>query len=153
PSTFWSDHFSRMQAQADGSPMTVARLRQWLDEPRPMGLLPELQNLVILAFAAQADRTLVRNGAPASGSLDRIDDTIELREQALPSEDVWARARERASALFGLTPGEVRKGATVSQLAAALKERADATRPVLSGLATELRLRMESFGVTADAAA
>jgi hypothetical protein len=153
PSTFWADHFSRMQAQAGGSPMAVARLRQWLDEPRPMGLSPELQNLVILAFAAQADRTLVRNGAPASGSLDRIDDAIELREQPLPSEDVWARARERVRDLFGIVPGEVRKGATVSQLAAAIKERADAMRPVLSGLATELRLRMDRFGVTADAAA
>jgi hypothetical protein len=109
--------------------------------------------LVILAFAAQADRTLVRNGAPASGSLDRIDDAIELREQPLPSEDVWARARERVRDLFGIVPGEVRKGATVSQLAAAIKERADAMRPVLSGLATELRLRMDRFGVTADAAA
>src|SRR5262249_1715976 len=67
--------------------------------------------------------------------------------------DIWARARKRASDLFGIVPGEVRKGATVSQLAAVIKERADATRPVLSGLATELRMRMEKFGVTADAAA
>ena len=152
-SPFWADHFARMQARADGAAMTVARLRVWIDQPQPMGLSPELQNLVILAFAAQADRTLVRNGAPASASLDRIDDTIELREQPLPSEDVWARARERASALFGITPSEVRKGATVSQLAAALKERADATRPVLNSLAAELRMRMERFDVTADAAA
>jgi hypothetical protein len=152
-STSWADHFSRMQAQAGGVPMTVACLRQWLDEPQPMGLSPEFQNLVILAFAAQADRTLVRNGAPASASLDRIDDTIELREQPLPSEDVWARARKRASDLFGIVPGEVRKGATVSHLSAALKERVDAMRPVLNGLATELCMRMENFGVTADAAA
>ena len=151
-STFWADHFSRMQAQAGGGAVTVARLRAWIDQPKPTGLSSELQNLIILAFVAQADRTLMRNGAPAPASLDRVDDSVELHEQPLPSEETWARARERASVLFGMVPSAVRKGATVSQLADALKERADATRPVLDRLAIELRTRMERFGVGVDTA-
>jgi hypothetical protein len=152
-STFWADHFSHMQAQAAGGAVTVGQLRGWIDQPRPMGLSPEPQNLVVLAFVAQADRSLIRNGVPALGSLDRIDDAVELREQPLPGEEVWARARERASVLFGVVSSEVRKGATVSQLAAVLKEHAEAMRPVLNGLATELRTRMERFGVAVDTAA
>jgi hypothetical protein len=132
--------------------MTVARLRQWIDEPKPMGLTPEVQNLVILVFAAQADRTLIRQGAPATTSIDRLDDQIELREQPLPVEAVWARARERAASLFGLTPNEVRKGANVAQLAAGLREKAAAARPILSGLANTLRARMERFDVAVDPA-
>jgi hypothetical protein len=130
--------------------MTVARLRDWIDQPKAMGLTQEVQNLVVLAFAAQGDRTLVRNDAPAPGTIDRLDGEVELREQPLPDEAVWERARERAGSLFGLAPGEVRKGATVSQLAADLKERATAVRPVLTELANGLRARMEAFGVAVD---
>jgi hypothetical protein len=151
-SPHWSEHFARMNAQAGGGPMTVSRLRAWLDEPKPMGLTPEVENLVILAFAAQADRILVRNGASASASIDRLDNELELREQPLPDEATWARARERAGALFGLVPVEVRKGTSVSKLAADLKEQANAARPVLSDLARALSARIETFGGAADAA-
>jgi hypothetical protein len=148
----WADHFARMHARAGGGLMTVARLRDWIDEPKPMGLTPEARNLVILAFAAQADRTLTRLGAPAIASIDRLDDQIELLEQPLPDEAVWAQARERAASLFGLAPNEVRKGANIAQLAADLREKATAAQPILSGLANTLRARMERFGVAVDPA-
>ena len=150
-STHWADHFSRMHAQGGGGALTVARLREWMDKPNPMGLTSEVQNLVVLAFAAQADRSLVRNGAPTTGSIDRLDDAVELREQALPDEATWTRARARAAALFGLTSGEVRKGATMARLAAELRTKAAEARPVLARLSQELEPRMAEFGVGADA--
>ena len=116
-----------------------------------MGLQPKVQNLVILAFAAQADRTFVRNGAPIQVSLDQIDDTAELREEALPDEAAWTKARERASALFGLAAGEVRKGATVAQLAADLKAKAGEKRGQLAELLRELRPRVEGLRVPTTA--
>ena len=147
-SSHWAEHFARMHAQAGGGEaLTVARLRAWIDEPRAMGLPLEAQNLVVLAFAAQADRTLVRHGAPAQASLERIDGDIELREQPLPDEEAWARARERAGALFGLAPGEVRKGATVAKLAAELKAAATEKRPILAALMQALKPHVEAFGV------
>ena len=145
---YWAEHFARMHAQAGGGgPLTVALLRAWLDEPKAMGLPPEAQNLIVLAFAAQADRSLVRNGVAAQVSLERIDGDVELREQALPDEDAWSRARERAGALFGLAPGEVRKGTTLAKLAAELKAKATEARPVLAALAQALSPRIEAFGV------
>ena len=146
-STHWAEHFARHAARAGAGAFTVGRLREWMDEPRSMGLQPKVQNLVILAFAAQADRTFVRNGAPIQASLDRIDDTAELREEALPDEAAWTKARERASALFGLAPGEVRKGATVAQLAADLKAMVGEKRGQLADLLRQLRPRMEALGV------
>ncbi|TDH61146.1 phage resistance protein [Dankookia rubra] len=152
-SNHWAEHFARMHAQAGGGgPLTVARLRSWMDQPRPMGLTPDVQNLVVLAFAAQADRTLLRNGAPTQASIERIDEAVELREQPLPDETTWARARTRAGTLFGLAPGEVRKGATVARLAAELAGKAAEQRPVLIGLAQELNSRTEAFGVPTAAA-
>lgn len=116
-----------------------------------MGLQPKFQNLVILAFAAQTDRTPVRNGTPVQASLERIDDTVELREEPLPDEFAWTKARERASALFGLTPGEVRKGATVTRFAADLKATASEKRGQLTDFVRGLRPRAEALGVPASA--
>ena len=150
-STQWAEHFGRQDARAGGGVFTIGRLREWMDEPRSMGLQPKVQNLVILAFAAQADRTFVRNGVPIQASLDRIDDTAELREEALPDEAAWTKARERASALFGLAPAEVRKGATLAQLAAELKAKSGEKRGQLAELLRELRPRVEVLGVPTTA--
>jgi len=147
----WADHFATKHVRTGGGPLTVAKLRGWIDEPKPMGLPQRVQNLVILAFAAQADRASVRNGAPAAISLDRIDDMVELREEALPDEPTWARARERAAALFGLKPGEVRKGATLSALAAELQEKGAAKRTLLADLVKDLWPRAERFGIAPTA--
>ena len=147
-SSHWAEHFTRMQARASASgPLTVAQLRNWMDEPQAMGLDPIVQNLIVLAFAAQADRTLLRRGAPAQVTLERIDDEVELHEQPLPDEDTWARARDRAGVLFGLAPSEVRKGATVARLAADLKGAATEKRPVLTNLAQALQPQCDAFGV------
>src|SRR5208282_4900093 len=147
-SSHWAEHFAKMHAQSGaGEALTVARLRDWIDEPKAKGLPPAAQNLIVLAFAAQADRTLVRNGAPAQGTVERIDGEIELREQPLPDEAAWTLARERAGALFGLVPGEVRKGATVTKLAADLKAAATEKRPLLTAFAQALTPRCDAFGV------
>ena len=148
-SNHWADHFARQHARDGGGPVTVGRLRQWMDQPKPMGLPTKVQNLVILAFAAQADRTPVRNGTPAQASLERIDDAVELREEPLPDEAAWAKARERASALFGLMPGEVRKGATVSKLATDARSKAVEKRAALTDLLRELKPRLDRLGVPA----
>ncbi len=147
----WANHFATMHVRFGDGPLTVTKLRGWIDEPKPMGLPTRVQNLVILAFAAQADRAPVRNGAPVTITLDRIDDTVELREEALPDETSWAKARERAAALFGLKSGEVRKGATLSALAAELLDKGAAKRTLLADLLKDLWQRAERFGVAATA--
>jgi hypothetical protein len=146
----WAMHFARLHAQQGGGPMTIKRLRALIDQPRPMGLPREIENLIILAFAAQADRTLSRRGAAMRGAIERLDDDAELREQPLPEEAVWTKARERAAEVFGLAPSEVRKGATVERLAADLRERAQAARSPLAVMATSLRSKMAAAGVDAN---
>src|SRR5262249_10971528 len=43
----WKNHFNRKAAQT-GSALTVGQLRQWIDDPKAMGLPKEVANLVIL---------------------------------------------------------------------------------------------------------
>ena len=146
----WANHFARLAAQQGGGPMTVKRLRALIDQPRPMGLPREVENLVILACAAQADRTISLRGAPVRGSIERLDDDAELLAQPLPDETTWTKARERASEVFGLVPSEVRKGATVARLATELREKAQAARAPLASLASILRTRMAGAGITPE---
>ncbi len=147
----WASHFGRMHAQHGGGPITVGNLRDWMDEPHKMGLPRDVQNLVVLAYAAQADRTPVLRGAPVKPTIDRLEDEIELREQPLPDEVIWARARKRAETLFGLPSSELRKAATVERLAGEVLEKVEAARPAVANLAAALRLRMTAYGLAADA--
>ena len=144
---YWAEHFARQHARSAGAPFTVARLREWIDLPQRMGLPLKVQNLVILAFAAQADRMLMRNNVPMQGSLDRIEDTAEVKEVLLPSEISWAKARERSQSLFGIVPPEVRKGANVRQLAEDLKTVATEKRARLGELQRALQPRTEELGI------
>ena len=48
----WQSRFAQSHAREGGGPITVAKLRRWIDTPAPMGLPIELQNLIILAYAA-----------------------------------------------------------------------------------------------------
>jgi hypothetical protein len=148
--THWASHFGRMHAQLGGGPVTVGGLRGWTDEPKVMGLPREVQSLVVLAYAAQADRTPFLRGAPIRPTIDRLEDEIELREQPLPDAATWTRARERAAALLGLVSGELRKGATVERLAGQVLEKVEAARAAVASLAAALRPRMTAYGLTAD---
>ncbi len=54
----WRNHFNKKAAEAS-STISVGQLRKWIDQPRPMGLPKEAQNLVILTYAEQTNRTFV----------------------------------------------------------------------------------------------
>ena len=146
----WASHFARLAAQQGGGAMTVKRLRALIDQPRPMGLLREVENLIVLACAAQADRTISLRGAPVRGSIERLDDDAEMLAEPLPDETTWTGARERAAEVFGLVPSEVRKGATVARLASELREKAQAARAPLATLTGVLRTRMAAAGLTPE---
>src|SRR5262249_8675202 len=77
----WKNHFGRKAAEVGGT-ITVSQLRRWLDDPKPMGLPKEAQNLVILLFAQQTSRAFYLHGAPfPEPALTNLPDACELREQ------------------------------------------------------------------------
>ena len=97
-----SENFLREQAK-EGAAFTVANLRKWMDQPLAMGLPTEAQNLIILTFAGQTNRSFVRGNVPSTPSIDQMPEDLELREQTLPEPGDWEAACKRAAALFGLT--------------------------------------------------
>ncbi|MEP7311642.1 MAG: phage resistance protein [Pseudomonadota bacterium] len=130
--THWQSHFTQRMAQEPAGPVTVGRLRRLIDQPRPMGLPLELQNLLILTFAAQTNRRLVFSGPEPD--VDRLPDEIELREQTLPSAADWQKGVQRAAILFGLVIPESLNAANVGGLVVKVKEKVAQQREPVAAL-------------------
>ena len=125
-----------------GGAITVGRLRQWINEPQPMGLSDELMDLIVLTYARQTDRLFVLHGAPIPVEPGKLRPEIEVREQRLPSEQDWAQAVERSQAIFGMTLGQVRNASNATRLSLELKNEAERFLPHVLKLAAELIQRI-----------
>ncbi|MFZ1103289.1 MAG: hypothetical protein WAN86_10685 [Hyphomicrobiaceae bacterium] len=147
----WKSHFERLINRDEG-PLTVAKLRTWTDEPKPMGLPREVQNLVILCFAAQTDRSFYRQGVQVRPTLDRLDEDLELREQPLPSDAEWGQARHLGEVLFGLTPPSVLNASNVDRLIELIRAKAMEANAPLARLVQQIEARLRSLGADPDKA-
>jgi hypothetical protein len=108
----WYDHFSRRT----GRPVTVAKLREAIDQPQCMGLPLPVQNLLIQLYADQANRSFYLHGGPYQPKLDDLPDELELREQPLPSQEQWDEALQRGGKVFGLAVSPLRNATNASDL-------------------------------------
>ena len=133
----WKQHFSRQQAQSD-SPLSVGKLRRWLDVPQPTGLPAMVQDLVILSYADQTNRVFRLHGGPAEVEIGTLKDEMVLEEVALPSEELWNKACERAKAIFGIPTSPLLNATNLSHLADQLAEKVRTQTPDVSSLAARL---------------
>jgi hypothetical protein len=142
----WKNQFTRKVAQT-GSALTVGQLRQWIDDPRPMGLPREAANLVILAFAEQAGYTFYEHGGPQEGSLARLPDHFELRQPKFPPPEAWNVAVQRTGSILGVVVSPLLKVANVSALASQAKAKVAEHRAGCQDYARRLRERLSSLGI------
>ncbi|ONH22655.1 hypothetical protein [Pseudofrankia asymbiotica] len=126
----WADHLGRrtVEEEAAGKPVTVGHLRNWLDDPKPMGLLPEHADLVVQVFVEQTNRALVHQHEPVDlTNLHRLPADARVVAEPLPSEEAWTEARSRALAIFGISGvSEMRTARNVAMLATQIRQAADA---------------------------
>ena len=144
----WDQHLTRKIAEADraGKPVTVGQLRAWLDEPKRMGLPQEIADLVVLVFAEQTNRSVVIQSRPIDvGALQALPADANVVEQALPSEEAWKEARERAQAIFGI--GDVTELLTARNVSV-LAERVRSKVAIYSSAAHEYLSELTDKGTT-----
>jgi hypothetical protein len=144
----WKNHFARKAAEA-GSTLTVSQLRTWIDEPKPMGLPREAENMVILLFAEQTNRSFFLHSAPFDPTLTNLPDRLELREQKLPHPAQWDIAVERAGSIFGVTASPLLKASNVSALAAGVTQKVAEVRRAGQTYLQRLQDRLGKFGIAA----
>ncbi len=143
----WRNHFDRKAVEIGSSSLSVGQLRRWIDEPRPMGLPKEVQNLLILTFAEQTNRKVVRHGGPWEGTLTNLPDDCELTSWVGPSQEQWTAAVGRAGSIFGSAPSPLLKASNVSNLATEVKKQASEHREACQRYCQRLQDRLVKLGI------
>jgi hypothetical protein len=145
--TEWRTYFDRQLAATGIAAPKVQALREWIDLPQPRGMPTEAENLVILAYALQTDRTFWLHGGPVTPSLEKLHPEVELRAAVLPGAAEWREARQRAQALFGVNSSEVLTGANVVQLAEEVRQKIEPAAEAAAALAQQLLTAAAYLGV------
>lgn len=148
----WKDHFTRKAAESSTT-ITVQALRKWINEPRNMGLPQECENLIILVFAAQTNRSFFQHNVPIDGTLAKLPDDAELREQQLPPETSWVTAVERAGRIFGIAVSPLLNASNLAKLADAIQVKAKADIEACRQLVDDVANHLVDFAEEKDKAA
>lgn len=146
----WKTHFDRRAAGGSSPTISVGQLRAWIDDPKPMGLPKEAENLVILLFAAQTNRTVYRHGGPHDPTLQNVPDDCELRTVQLPSADQWEVAITRAGSVFGLAGFRLLSASNVATLSGELKKKAEQVRRACQTYCQRLQERLKCLGLAPE---
>jgi hypothetical protein len=145
----WKNHFTRKSAEAGGS-IQVGQLRHWIDEPKPMGLPPEVQNLVILAYADQTSRSFYRHNQPFEPTLKNLPSDCELREQKLPHKEQWETAVQLASDIFKISISPLCKASTVAELEGKVKTKSADAVKACQDYVSKLQEVISRLGLSTD---
>lgn len=148
----WVNHTLRAigRAEARGA-VTVGALRASFDDPTPMGLTRETQDLVLLVVCEKLGYSFTRHGGPYPGAIGDLPDDLEVHKQDLPDPAVWDDARRRLGRILGETVASALTPANVAELAAKAAAVTRALRPGAQALLDALTARAQGFGVTGTA--
>ncbi|MPV35655.1 hypothetical protein [Georgenia subflava] len=147
----WHGEFTRAVADTgrDGD-VTVSDLR---DRLAPTGMATDLQDLLVIAWAALTDREIVQYGTvlrePAIGELKPH---MALRQPPLPDAAVWEAAHRRAQQLFGAQPEAHLSAAALHRVAGTVRTRAEQLRAGAEQLERALREHQGVLGLSGDSA-
>ncbi|MCP4687986.1 MAG: phage resistance protein, partial [Desulfobacterales bacterium] len=147
----WKNHFDRKAAEAGGE-ITVGRLREWMDQPEPMGLPEIAGSLVILIYAEQTNRSFFLHGEPREAALTSLRADMEIREGVLPPREAWEEAVARAETLFSGSAFRLLNATNVSSLAHEVRGKSKSMASACRNLDELLKKRLQKFGVEPEKA-
>ncbi|MCX6926196.1 MAG: HNH endonuclease signature motif containing protein, partial [Verrucomicrobia bacterium] len=144
----WKQHFEKLMHQWGwNEPVSVKTLRGWIEEPKPMGLPPVLEDLIILTFAEQSNRSFVLHGTAIDAQLCGLHEETVLQETPLPEEADWATARTRAKSVFGSDSSPLRNATNVAQMAAHIRAKMAEQIGSVRGLAKSVEDSCQQLGL------
>lgn len=146
----WLDLIDQRAAQAgkaDGADLDTHDVVAWLRDGDLHGAEKQVLGLVVATYALASNRSWMLNGAPAPmPPLDKVDG-FTLKLAPLPSEAEYAAARKRASVVFGINSSEARTARTVTALANAVRDRAQAYDDSAAALVRALEQNADVLGL------
>ena len=120
-------------------------MRQWIDLPDQRGLPKEIQNLLIIVYAEQTNRSFVRFGSNYFPKLDDMPGELELREEVLPTEADWQEARKRMAEIFGDDVSRLLNPSNVTSLASKFTKDGDNVKDDEKGYIPKYKLNCDNL--------
>jgi hypothetical protein len=136
-----------MLAQSGQTATQVKEMRRWTDQPEERGLPNVIQNLLILVYADQTNRSFTRYGSNYTPSLDDLPDELELREQTLPDVKDWQEAVTRAADIFGHAISKLLNASNLATLTSKVSESITEFKADCDSLPDHVQLRLKILGV------
>ena len=124
----WIDELDRKRAQRGADSLTAGELRTWIEAPERRGLPRDVQNLVIITYAAQKGYRFTLHGTPTAVAIDKLDDRCELQEQALPAVHDYERALRLAGEVFHVPTSPLLSVYSVNEMAQRVRDTAQTHR-------------------------
>jgi hypothetical protein len=146
----WRSHFDK-KIHANAGKATVKDLRIWTDDPSPMGLPTNVQNLLIIIFAQQTNRVFLHYGGAITPTLENLADEATLHLQELPEQGAWEKAVDRAARIFGVTESDLCNATNVVNLGKKVEDQVTNHLDACHKLASDLHSRMDNLGIQSDA--
>ena len=146
----WVDELDRKRAQRSADSATAGDLRAWIEAPERRGLPRDVQNLVIITYAAQKGYRFTLRGTQVAVTIDKLDDRCELQEQALPAVDDYERAVQLAGDVFDVAASSLLSARSVNEMAEGVRDTAKEHRAHVDELASVLRRLLESRAIEVD---
>ena len=147
--TYWKTHFNKMLHQSGQTNPQVGEMRRWTDSPDERGLPKEIQNLLILVYADQTNRSFrhTHHGGNYTPTLGDLPDELELLEQTLPDLKDWQEAVTRAADILGHGISKLLNASNLATLAAKVKETIGEFKTDCDNLPDRLQLKLKDLGV------
>jgi hypothetical protein len=143
----WVQDFEQKRARDDVDQLTVRRLREWIDQPTERGMPAEVEALVIITYALQTNRSFHLHGTAVEPQLERLNNELELREQALPDEPTWKSAVERAGTVLGVAVSPLRSATNLARLVEQVQAEAGKHRDAIERYDQALVRHLKDVGV------
>ncbi len=106
-------------------PVSAEQVRDWIQALEPArGLRPEVEDLIIAAWAALQQRAWFQFGAPMQPTPEpgQVRAGMELRPEPLPQPAEWKVAASRAEQIFGAHINPYLTASGVTELAETLSD-------------------------------
>jgi hypothetical protein len=145
----WKNHFNRMLAQSGQQNPQVGEMRRWTDMPDERGFPKEIQNVLILVYADQTNRSFrhVRNGGNYAPTLDDLPNELELQEQTLPDVREWNDAVDRVAEVLGHAISKLLNASNLAALAEKVRETGTEYKADCDNLPERLQKVLADLGV------
>ncbi|MEV6422842.1 hypothetical protein [Streptomyces sp. NPDC051662] len=153
----WRTRIKQAAAQhKERGPLNVEDIRSWITKDLGYdGLDKHTTNLLIAAYALLDDRAWVYHSGPetAAPEFAAIGPGWALRSQPLPSEEEYARARDRAGRLFGTRSKPALFARNVNKLAEEVRDKAAEYETFVTGVRASLDQHAALLGLDGEAPA